>query len=162
MILYASDPIWLTYAAADIGLREIPGPKEEPGIVRMLQACAAWLNTEAAPWCGAACAKWMRQASIAPPPKAYRAKSWLEWGKSISAPVRGCVVILGRDGGGHVGLAAGMTRSGKLCLIGGNQGDRVCVAAFDPERVLGYRLPPGDRQYEALPIMEIEDSRSEA
>ncbi len=71
-------------------------------------------------------------------------------------------MILGRDGGGHVGIAVGRSAKGGIAVLGGNTGDAVRVATFDPARVLGYRLPPGDRRYEPLPLLDAEMSRSEA
>ncbi len=57
--------------------------------------------------------------------------------------MEGCVVVFERAGGGHVGLVVGETAGGRLLVLGGNQGDAVSVAAFQRERVVAYRWPPG-------------------
>ncbi|WP_337036909.1 TIGR02594 family protein [Enterobacter asburiae] len=53
------------------------------------------------------------------------AKSYMEWGEPLQTPARGCVVVLTRDGGGHVGFVVGRAPNGDLMLLGGNQSDRV-------------------------------------
>lgn len=62
---------------------------------------------------------------------------------ALTHPVRGCVVVFERKGGGHVGLVEGRDQFGRLLVIGGNQGDAVSLAAFETARVLGYRWPVG-------------------
>ena len=158
----SDDPRWLQIARQDIGLAEVPGAASAPAIVRMWQAVKAPFTDDATPWCGGALGAWMTRAGIAPPAACWRARNWADWGKPISEPVLGCVVVFSRDGGGHVGLVVGRTRAGGLAVIGGNQGDRVCIAAFPTSRVLGYRVPVGDRMYTPLPLVEADGSRSEA
>lgn len=138
-----TDPVWLKIAANDIGLKEIPGPRTEPRILLMWRTVKAWFSDDQTPWCGAATGFWMTKASIAPPLSCWRARSWLDWGKPISTPVRGCVVVLERQGGAHVGLVVGRRSDDVICVLGGNTSDSVSVASFSTARVLGYRLPPG-------------------
>lgn len=157
-----ADPLWLRCAAADIGLREIPGVATAPKIAKWLQQLRAWWRDDETPWCGVACAAWMTAAGVTPPKEYFRAKAWLDWGRAIKTPVRGCVVVFGREGGGHVGIVVGETAGGGLAVLGGNQGNAVSVAAFPRSRVLGFRVPAGDQQYAALPRVDVGASRSEA
>jgi uncharacterized protein (TIGR02594 family) len=71
-----------------------------------------------------------------------RARSWLTWGKEAPDFVPGCAVIVKRGSGtlGHVGLYVG-TESGRIRLLGGNQGNAVSIASFDADRILGRRVP---------------------
>lgn len=154
-----TDPFWLRFAIADIGLSE--RNNDAPWLRSMLAKLGAtWLVGQ--PWCGSILATWFKQAGIAPPKAYYRAKAWLDWGKPIDVPVRGCVAVFEREGGGHVGLVVGTSFSGRLSVLAGNQGDSVCVSAFPTDRVLGYRLPPGDRIYIALPHVDAAGSPSGA
>lgn len=137
------DTAWLRAALANLGLRELPGAPTEPTIARWLKTLGAWWRDDETPWCGTACAAWMRQAGAELPKHWYRAKGWLDWGIPLAEPVRGCVVVFGRQGGGHVGIVCGQDQRGRLLVVGGNQGDRVSVAPFDRARVLGYRWPVG-------------------
>lgn len=69
------------------------------------------------------------------------AKSYFEWGTLLTAPTYGCIVVFERNGGGHVGFVVGRDTSGRLLVLGGNQGDKVSIAPFKTDRVLGYRWP---------------------
>ncbi|WP_436835837.1 hypothetical protein [Enterobacter asburiae] len=59
------------------------------------------------------------------------------------AAALGCIAVLTRDGGGHVGFVVGRAPNGDVMLLGGNQSDQVCMRAFAPSRVTGYRWPAG-------------------
>lgn len=159
MILRDTDPLWLAFAALDIGKTE--KNNDAPWLRAMLASMGlGWLIGQ--PWCGSMLARWMRNAGLEPPRHAYRALSWLDWGKTIDEPVRGCIVVFERKGGGHVAIVVGRQRDGQLVCLGGNQMDSVSLAAFPAGRVLGYRLPAIDRRYDPLPTMEAASSRSEA
>lgn len=133
------EPPWLRIARHDIGQRETQ-PNDSPWLRRMLAALgAAWLLGQ--PWCGGAVATWVRAAGVAAPKAWYRAKAWLDWGTPIASPAVGAVVVFERQGGGHVGLVVGRDTRGRLLVLGGNQGDAVSIAPFDPARVIGYRWP---------------------
>lgn len=158
----AGEPYWLQLARQDLGLREVPGHIHAPRILEMWRTVKASFTDDETPWCGGAVGAWMTEAGIAPPAACWRAKNWLDWGKRIAVPVVGCVVVFGRDGGGHVALAVGRTGAGDLVCLGGNQGNGVSLAAFSQVRVLGYRLPPGDRMYVPLPMLDAAASTGEA
>lgn len=134
--------MWVQAARQDIGLRELPGAPTAPRISRMLSTLGAWWRDDETPWCGVAEAAWFTEAGITPPDKWYRAKEWLTWGTSLLAPLVGCVVVFERVGGGHVGLVVGFDDLNRLLVLGGNQGDKVCIAPFDRARVAGFRWPP--------------------
>lgn len=134
-------PIWLALAREDIGLRELPGAPTEPRISVWLKRLGAWWRDDETPWCGTAVAAWMVASGVKPSRAWYRAKDWLNWGAPLDNPVEGCVVIFGREGGGHVGIVAGQDDRGRLMVLGGNQGNAVSIAPFERGRVLGYRWP---------------------
>lgn len=138
-----SAPAWLVAAREDIGLREVRGAPTAPKIATWLQRLGAWWKDDETPWCGTACAAWMLAAGIKPPAAWYRAKAWADWGQPLGGAVNGCIVVFGRQGGGHVGLVVGETAGGRLLVLGGNQGDAVSVAAFPRDRVVAYRWPAG-------------------
>lgn len=136
------EPVWVTEARRDVGQRETLGPNDSPWIRTMLSKLGAtWLLGQ--PWCGGAVAHWMLAAGIAIPKHWYRAKAWADWGQPMHYPAHGCVAVFERKGGGHVGLVVGEDASGRLLILGGNQGDAVNVRAFGRDRLLAYRWPPG-------------------
>lgn len=137
-----SEPAWLTIARSYIGLAEIPGKETNPTIRNWLIRLGAWWRDDETPWCGTFVGAVMQEAGLPIPKHYYRARAWLEWGTVLTSPAVGCVVVFDRRGGGHVGLVVG--RSGAfddLLVLGGNQGNRVSIAAFPRGRVLGYRWP---------------------
>lgn len=136
-----AEPNWLIEARKHLGLREIPGPKHNTVIQGWLSQLGAWWKDDETPWCGVFVAHCFRAAGVPLPKHWYRAKGWLDWGDKLTEPVLGCVVVLEREGGGHVFIAIGQDAAGRIVGIGGNQGNAVSVAAFDRGRVLAYRWP---------------------
>jgi len=72
------------------------------------------------------------------------ARSWLEWGEPLDAPVHGCIVVLSRedpDGWkGHVGFYL-RADAQHVYLLGGNQLDQVREHPYPLTSVLAYRWP---------------------
>jgi uncharacterized protein (TIGR02594 family) len=71
------------------------------------------------------------------------ARSWLTWGKVLTAPAIGCVAIFSSSRGpraGHVGFYTGET-SASIKLLGGNQSNEVNISNYSMKRCLGYRWP---------------------
>ena len=153
MIINSAEPRGLIRARADIGQRETLGPNDSPRIRAMLKKLRLdWLAGQ--PWCGSILAEWMLDCGIQPPANAFRAKAWATWGGALTVPVLGCVAVFGRVGGGHVGIVVGQDARGRPMILGGNQGDRVCIAPFDPTRLLAYRWPAGATDPQLpLPLM---------
>lgn len=88
------------------------------------------------PWCGAFATFVMRKAGRKPPPGHNMARSWLRFGKAVRlAQARaGDVVVLSS----HVGIFHSL-RSGKVCLVGGNQNSRIQMSCYGVNRVRGVR-----------------------
>jgi uncharacterized protein (TIGR02594 family) len=149
------EPDWLTIARRDIGLAETPGRETTPKIRQWLIQLGAWWSDDSTPWCGVACAAWMREAGAPIPKHYYRAKAWLDWGTALTRPSLGCVAVFERRGGGHVGLVVGRNELDYLLVLGGNQSDKVSIASFPRDRVLGYRWPllDLDGYQHALPML---------
>jgi len=92
-------------------------------------------------WCSAFANYCMSQAGIEGTGSAA-AISWAHWGQRLPAPRFGCVTVLKRKGGNHVGFFSSRTNHGTLCLLGGNQSNHVCYSdKFLDENVLAYRWP---------------------
>jgi hypothetical protein len=80
------------------------------------------------------------------------AKAWDDdaWGYELSVPRPGCVVILGREGGGHVTLYE-RTEGNKYVCRGGNQSDAVNQASYPIGNVLALRWPRAEGPPPAAP-----------
>lgn len=137
-----NDLPWVVEAKRYLGLRELTGRNDSPVLDKWWDSFGwRWLRNEA--WCGLYMAVVFRNVGIKPPKAAYRAANWLNWGRKLSQPQYGCVVVIGRKGGNHVFIFAGWSQRGWLMGYGGNQSNKVSLAEFDPSRVRGFRAPLG-------------------
>jgi len=134
-----------------VGVKEVPGTKDNPQVLAMLRLDAAWPKGDEVPWCSAfvnyVC--WLLRL---PRSKSLRARSWLNVGQAIAlkdAEPGFDVVILSRgigtqpgpeviDAPGHVGFYAGQIND-RVYLLGGNQGNAVSTLNYPTSRLLGVR-----------------------
>jgi uncharacterized protein (TIGR02594 family) len=165
----ADEPSWITIARSYIGEREIKGSRHNPLIVKWWQDIGAgWFTDDETPWCGAFVGGVLKEAGypILSGAEAPRALAWSGYGKRLTKPATGCIVIFTRTGGGHVGFVVGEDKSGRLMVLGGNQSDAVNIKPFDRSRVDAYRYPPGATVPTApLPIVDangVPSSNNEA
>ena len=134
-----------------LDVAEVAGHVNNPQILAFLQTDETWPTADEVPWCSAFMNYVCKLVDL-PRSRSLSARSWLRIGIPIEladARPDGDIVILKRGEGaqpgpevinapGHVGLYAG--RDGdKVLLLGGNQGDKVSIAAFPASRVLGVR-----------------------
>jgi len=138
-----TEPTWLTEARKHIGLAEKKGAADSPEIVQFWKDIKrGGIKDDATPWCAAYVGAMLERVGIRSS-RFESAKSYLQWGRSLTAPALGCIVVFSRDGGGHVGFVVGKDKAGNLLVLGGNQGDAVNIKAFQTSRVNGYRYPEG-------------------
>ena len=69
------------------------------------------------------------------------ANSFAHYGQHISGPQVGAIAVMGRRGGGHVGIITGIDASGNPIMISGNNGNRVREAPVSRGRIYAYVLP---------------------
>ncbi len=68
---------WIAEARTHIGLREVPGPKNNSVILGWLRKLRAWWSDDSTPWCGTFAAMCLANAGLTPPKDWYRATAWL-------------------------------------------------------------------------------------
>ena len=167
-------PLMVRVALDMLGTLETAGAANNPVILgwadEVAKLCknnynewaADFYNSDKIPWCGLFCAVVAARASQGrperfPPNKYLAALAWSNWGVTVqSNDIQiGDIVVLVRDGGGHVFIAVGTSPDGKRVMgIGGNQKDKVSIAEFDAARIYAVRRPPyenkpvGARRYE--------------
>ena len=132
---------WIQIARAYLGVAEIPGVKTSSVIAVWLRKLKAWWADDETPWCGTFVAYCLSEAGFVVPKYWMRALAWAEWGRPLLVPRVGAVAVFSRTGGGHVGFVVGIDKAGNVMVLGGNQANKVSIAAFDGERVLAYRWP---------------------
>jgi len=155
---------WIEKARANIGETEIKGSQHNPLILQWWhEVKRGGITTDEVPWCAAFVGAMLEESGIQST-RFESAASYANWGIELQEPIYGCVVVFTRNGGGHVGFVVGQTEDGRLLVLGGNQGDMVCIKAFPTDRVLAYRWPEGQDQLDiaGLPIGDAATSTGEA
>ncbi len=71
------------------------------------------------------------------------ASSFAGYGQRISGPQVGAIAVMGRRGGGHVGVVSGIDASGNPIVISGNHGHRVAESVYSRGRIYAYVMPQG-------------------
>lgn len=142
-------PVWLLAMRTINGLTETPGSDDNPKILAMrdyiarkFPAQAAYANLyqhDSTAWCGLCAAFCMAVADISGPFGETDTERWmwaLSWSedagfKELDEPRLGCVVVMEREGGGHVTLFERSENNGDTYVCrGGNQSDQVCEARY--------------------------------
>lgn len=134
---------WLPIAFGELGVREVLGDGDATRVrvyLASVELDRTLAQNDETPWCSAFAAWCVETAGYASTNSA-RAKSWLDWGRPLIKPRRGCIAVFDRPPhGGHVGFFLSATGS-SVTILGGNQSDRVCVADYPMSRLLDYRAP---------------------
>ena len=130
-------PGWLILALSEIGNAEGRN-HERIAEYKKMGTCAGTPDT--VPWC-ADFMNWIMITSGNKGTGLSNARSFLTWGKPIDAPALGCVCVFSRGSDkaeGHVALYLD-SHDGLIYCLGGNQGNRVGINAYDKKNLLGYR-----------------------
>jgi len=130
---------------AERGVHETPGPAATARIIEYDKHTTLKATLDEVAWCSAA-ANFVADTAGFPGTHSAAARSWLEWGAPIAAPIAGCVVILDRHDSSNPNAAHATffekdNGNGTIACCGGNQGDMVKSSNFPKSKVLGYRVP---------------------
>ena len=133
---------WMPIARGEVGVSRFPGSADNPRIAEFLQSTTlvpGAASQDETPWCSGFVNWCVERSGIAGTDSAV-AKSWLHWGKKLSDPVEGCIVVYDRGGAkGHVGFF--ISQSGAtIQTLGGNQSDAVTIAGQPKSKLLGFRV----------------------
>lgn len=69
------------------------------------------------------------------------ASSFARYGQRVSGPQVGAIAVMGRRGGGHVGVVSGIDAKGNPIIISGNHGHRVAESTYSRGRIYAYVMP---------------------
>jgi uncharacterized protein (TIGR02594 family) len=134
---------WMPIARGELGVSRFSGTPDNPRIVEYLRSTTldhASASQDETFWCSAFTNWCVEKAGLAGTDSAW-ARNWLKWGKKLTEPVEGCIVVYSRGDGGHVGFFISQT-STTIQTLGGNQGDAVTIAGQERSRLLGFRTSP--------------------
>jgi uncharacterized protein (TIGR02594 family) len=131
---------WMQVARDEIGQAEGGPDSSNPRIEAYHATTQGGVEPDSVPWCSSFVNFCVEQAGFQGT-KSKSARSWLEWGVEAAEFVPGCIVVLqrGQPPKGHVGFYVGR-ESSRIRLLGGNQGDKVSIASYDADRVIGRRV----------------------
>lgn len=154
-------PSWYSWAGKEIGTTEIVGPENNPRVVEYWKLGKVKLDVrdDEVPWCAAFVNAALESCGI-PGTGSGRARSF-EVGSLFNEadPRIGAIVVLSSNRGaasGHVGFLAGVGPR-RVLLRGGNQGNRVCDAAFDSAKIVAMlwpRIAPPFHHYPKAPTVD--------
>ncbi len=155
---------WVETLQGEVGVTETRGARANPRILEYFEASGYWGTDDSGEenaWCGSFAAWVMTQHGYQPPRAAYRAKSWINFGKQIGAPVYGAIGVKSREGGGHVSFIVGKSEDGNTYyMLGGNQGDKIQVRRY-PKDVWTHFMIPTDYDENAMPEVPFYDGNSD-
>jgi uncharacterized protein (TIGR02594 family) len=90
-------------------------------------------------WCGAFMDLVLRKTGH--PGGGNLALGYAHYGTRVSGPEIGAIAVMGRRGGGHVGVVSGIDPNGNPIVISGNHNRTVAEAVYPRQRVITYVMP---------------------
>ncbi|MBS7789288.1 TIGR02594 family protein [Roseococcus sp. SDR] len=134
------NPSWMQIALAEQGQAEQAGGKHNPRILEYHAATTLKARDDETPWCASFVSWCLAEAGLVSTSSAA-ARSYRTWGVPLSEPAYGAIITF-KDPD-HTGFYMGRRKDGRWLILGGNQSNRVNVAAYDPDRVTAIRWPAG-------------------
>ena len=143
--------LWLTQEPAPrhllkavelFGITEIVGTQHNPVIIgwaKELKLDNVYKSDEI-PWCGLYVAIVIHRAGRPVVTDPLWALNWNKFGVRVEKPMLGDVLTFTRKSGGHVGLYVGEDETA-YHVLGGNQGNKVCVSRIAKSRLSQARRP---------------------
>ena len=68
------------------------------------------------------------------------AKAYASYGTRVSGPQVGAIAVMGRRGGGHVGVVSGVDPNGNPIVVSGNHNHTVAESVYPAGRISAYVL----------------------
>jgi len=90
-------------------------------------------------WCGAFMDKVLRETGHKG--GGNLAKGYLHYGHRVSGPQIGAIAVMGRRGGGHVGVVSGVDANGNPIIVSGNHNHTVAESVYPRSRIIAYVQP---------------------
>jgi uncharacterized protein (TIGR02594 family) len=71
------------------------------------------------------------------------ASAYARYGTRVTGPQVGAIAVMGRHGGGHVGVVSGVDPNGNPIIVSGNHNHTVAESVYPAGRISAYVLPGG-------------------
>jgi uncharacterized protein (TIGR02594 family) len=92
-------------------------------------------------WCGAFMDMVLKRTGH--PGGGNLASAYVRYGTRVSGPQVGAIAVMGRRGGGHVGVVSGIDPNGNPIIVSGNHNHTVAESVYPNSRITAYVLPGG-------------------
>lgn len=157
-------PPWMPIAEKLIGIKEVPGPKNNDKIMEWAKIVGGDVEkqytADSIPWCGLFVAYCLAQSGIEPVKAPLWALNWSKYGQKLSTPVFGAVFSMHRKGGGHTGFIVSQD-SKYWHILGGNQSDSVNVTRIAKANKCYFNFPIGFDHFKTpLPVKPFDGTIS--
>lgn len=137
---------WMRIAKGEIGVKEIPGPEDNPRIEEYLATTDYPVPedySDEVPSCSAFVNWVLKKDGIKGTNSAW-SQSWKNWGKKLESPRYGAIIVFyWGNGRGHTGFVWDYDEDG-VWVLGSNQHDSVNITYFSYKNVVAYRMPKKD------------------
>lgn len=90
-------------------------------------------------WCGAFMDMVLRRTGHAG--GGNLALGYEHYGTRVSGPQVGAIAVMGRRGGGHVGVVSGIDANGNPIIVSGNHNHTVAESVYPRSRIAAYVVP---------------------
>jgi len=137
-----NQPVWMDVARRELGVKEVPGARDNPRILQYLHATKyrAPVYHDEIPWC-AAFVCWVLEQCDIRSTRSAGAISYESFGRPLDVPQPGAIIVTMRRSptnprARHVGFWASPG-----VMLGGNQGNRVSEKDFDESTITAIRWP---------------------
>jgi uncharacterized protein (TIGR02594 family) len=90
-------------------------------------------------WCGAFMDMVLKRTGH--PGGGNLASAYARYGTRVSGPQVGAIAVMGRRGGGHVGVVSGVDPNGNPIIVSGNHNRTVAEAVYPRGRIRAYVMP---------------------
>ena len=141
------------------GITESVGQKDNPIILEWAKELGIEkiYTADSIAWCGLFVAIIMKRAGREPVDKPLWALNWANFGVNVGKPMLADILTFKRNGGGHVGIYVGED-SAAYHVLGGNQGDKVCIVRIAKARLHSVRRPAYTNQPTNIRIVKLSSS----
>jgi len=92
-------------------------------------------------WCGAFMDLVLKRTGH--PGGGNLALGYEHYGTRVSGPQVGAIAVMGRRGGGHVGVVSGIDANGNPIIVSGNHNHTVAESVYPRGRIAAYVVPGG-------------------
>lgn len=161
---------WLKWAEGELGVKRAKSG-DEPRILEYWKIFKmGGIQNQRVSWCSAFIGAALESVGINSnsTPDVYKIRTkdssqyWLHWthGTKLEKPCYGCIGVMTRNGGGHVGFVIGEDLTNYI-LLGGNQGSAVSISKYPKSRFNGFIMPTGNWPKEQIPVYSGNDIPSD-